>query len=266
VLIALGRRAFRGWWEPVYRLRRERGLRPAGDPLFEVKFSADLILALISPQLARPQPDWPPRTVQPGYVYYDQDDAQSGLPTELEAFLADGEAPVVFTLGSSAVHDPRGFFEESAEAARMLKRRAVFLNGQNPAPVKASGTSIAVPYAPFSELFPRAAAIVHQGGSGTTAQALRSGRPSLIMPCAFDQPDNAARVKRIGAGLTIFRNRYKARNAAQMLAKLLDDPIYAANAERIGQRLQAEDGVGGACDAIERLLDEMGDSETPNKP
>jgi rhamnosyltransferase subunit B len=117
------------------------------------------------------------------------------------------------------------------------------------------GDSIAVPYAPFSELFPRAAVVVHQGGSGTTAQALRAGHPTLIMPCGFDQPDNAARVKRIGAGLTLSRYRYNAQTAAKTLKRLLTDPKYAENAERIARQLEREDGLGGACDAIERLLD-----------
>ena len=261
VFVELGRLALRNWWEPVYRLRRELGLRPGGDPLFEVKFSAGLILALFSREIAQPQPDWPPHTVQPGYLFYDQDEARSGLPAELEAFLQSGDPPIVFTLGSSAVHDPRGFFNESAQAARMLNRRAVFLIGQNSPPDGITNDSIAVPYAPFSELFPRAAVVVHQGGSGTTAQVLRAGRPALVMPCAFDQPDNTARVKRIGAGLTIARNRYSARTAARRLQRLLTDPAYATNAELIGHRIQSEDGVGAACDAIERLLDSRANAD-----
>jgi rhamnosyltransferase subunit B len=254
-IIQLSRMALRSWWEPVRRLRRELGLKPGGDPLFTDKFSAELILALFSPEIAPPQADWPADTVQPGYVFYDQDEAQSGLPPELEAFLQEGEAPIVFTLGSSAVHDPRGFFfEESVKAAKILGRRAVFLIGQNPPPANLSSSGIAVPYAPFSELFPRAAVVVHQGGSGTTAQALRAGHPTLIMPCGFDQPDNAARVKRIGAGLTISRNRYNAQTAAKTLRRLLTDPSYAENAKRTAHQLEREDGLRGACDAIEKLL------------
>jgi rhamnosyltransferase subunit B len=252
--IELSRIALRQWWEPVYSLRRELGLRPGGDPLFQDKFSADLILALISRAIALPQPDWPRNTVQPGYVFYDQDEAQSGLPAELEEFLQAGEAPIVFTLGSTAVHAPQTFFDQSAKAAKILNRRAVFLMGENPPPAEMKGDSIAVPYAPFSELFPRAAVVVHQGGSGTTAQALRAGHPTLIMPCGFDQPDNAARVKRIGAGLTVSRNRYDAQTAAKTLRRLLTDPGYAENAARIARQLEREDGLCGACDAIEQLL------------
>ena len=148
------------------QLRRELGLGPGRDPLFHDKFSAELVLALFSPEIARPQPDWPTNTVQPGYVYYDREGEGLELAPELAEFLDAGEAPIVFTLGSSAVHDPRGFFEESAKAARALGRRAVFLIGENTPPQSLSSDGIAVPYAPFSELLPRAAAVVHQGGSG----------------------------------------------------------------------------------------------------
>jgi len=253
-ILHLGRLATLHWWEPVQKLRRELGLSPGKNPLFDDKFASALTLALFSPELARPQPDWPSNTIQPGFVFYDQQVAQSGLPPELTAFLDDGEAPIVFTLGSTAVHDPRGFFEQSAKAANSLQSRAVFLIGENPPPACIPSQSIAIPYAPFSELFPKAAVVVHQGGVGTTAQGLRAGPPTLIMPCGFDQPDNAARVQRLGAGLTLSRNRYNARTAARMLHELLTNPSYAANAEKIGRQLQSEKGIDKACDALETLL------------
>jgi rhamnosyltransferase subunit B len=253
-ILHLGRLATLHWWEPVRQLRRELGLSPGKNALFDDKFSRDLTLALFSPNFAPAQPDWPSNTVQPGYVYYDAGQGRAGLPVELAAFLEEGEPPIVFTLGSSAVHDPQGFFVESSGAANELGRRAVYLIGESPQPAGLSSRSIAVPYAPFSELFPKAAVVVHSGGSGTTSQVLRAGRPGLTMPCAFDQPDNAARVERLGAGLTVSRNRYNARTAAQALDKLLSDPKYGVNAAQIGIRLRTEDGAGLACDAIEGLL------------
>jgi len=252
--LTLGRLATQHWWKPVRNLRREQGLSEGRNPLFHDKFSTHLTLAMFSEEIARPQPDWPPNTVQPGYVYYDSGERQAGLTEELSAFLDRRPAPIVFTLGSSAVHDPRGFFEESARAARILGERAVLLMGDNLPLVADSDEIIALPYAPFSELFPRAAVIVHQGGSGTTAQALRAGRPALIMPCGFDQPDNAARVERLGAGVTVARHRYSAHTAATGLEILLKDPEFAANAEKIGRRLRSENGLEKACDSIDRLL------------
>ncbi len=244
----------RHWWKPVRRLRAELGLSVGRNPLFDDKFSRELTLALFSPELARPQADWPSPVVQPGFVYYDAGETKAGLPADLLRFLEAGEAPIIFTLGSTAVNDPRNFFEESAEAARRLDRRAVFLVGDNEAPAGLGDAGFAARYAPFSEIFPRACAVVHQGGVGTTAQALRAGRPALMMPCGFDQPDNAARVERMGAGISLSRNRYNARTASGALQRLLSEAGYAAAAGRIGRRLKAEQGLDGACDAIERLL------------
>ncbi|HEV3025850.1 MAG TPA: nucleotide disphospho-sugar-binding domain-containing protein, partial [Pirellulales bacterium] len=105
-----------------------------------------------------------------------------------------------------------------------------------------------------SELFPRAAAIVHQGGIGTTAQAMRSGRPMLVMPYAHDQPDNADRVTRLGIARTISRQRYNPARAAAELKQLLDNPDYSQRASAIGSEVRHEDGVEAACDALEGLL------------
>ncbi len=256
VLLELGRMGIHHWWEPVRRLRAQLGLSAGRNPLFYDKFSGDLTLALFSPELARPQPDWPPNTTQTGFVYYDRDEAGAGMAANLADFLDRGDPPIVFTLGSTAVHDPRGFFEESAAAANAVGRRAVFLIGENDPPAALSQPSLAVPYAPHSEVFPRAAVIVHQGGVGTTAQALRSGRPSLIMPCGFDQPDNAARVQRLGVGLTLSRSRYRAATAAGALKQLISDPSFAGKAETIGRRLRSERGLESACAAVERFLAE----------
>lgn len=103
-------------------------------------------------------------------------------------------------------------------------------------------------------MFPHAYAIVHQGGIGTTAQALRAGRPTLVMPYSNDQPDNAARVERLGTSRTIPRKQYWATRVAKELQKLLDNPGYATKAAEIRQIVQAENGVALACDAIEKQL------------
>jgi len=109
-------------------------------------------------------------------------------------------------------------------------------------------------YAPYAALFPRAAAVVHQGGIGTTAEAMRAGRPMLVMPYAHDQPDNAARVCRLGVARVIPRHRFTAARATAELQTLLADPAYARRAAEVGERVRKEDGVGAACDALEALL------------
>ena len=88
-----------------------------------------------------------------------------------------------------------------------------------------------------------------------TAQALRAGRPTLIMPYSHDQPDNAARVERLGTSRTIPRKEYFAKRVALELNVLLENPSYANKAMEIRKIIQAENGVEVACDAIEKQLE-----------
>jgi rhamnosyltransferase subunit B len=253
-LRAMAKLVSHSWWRPVRALRRELGLPPAASPLFEGKYSPRLDLALFSSVLASPQTDWPPQTVQTGFCFFDETDAVQRLPPAVEEFLAAGEPPIVFTLGSSAVFAAGDFYTHSARAAQALGRRALLLLGKNPPPPDLPPSILAWDYLPYAQIFPRATAVVHQGGVGTTAQALRAGRPMLVMPFAFDQPDNAARVTRLGVARTIARSRYSPDRAARELRPLLTESRYAAAATVIAARVCAERGTETACDALERQL------------
>lgn len=241
------------WWGPVRQLRREEGLRVQCSPVFKDKFSKDLVLALFSPCLAQQQPDWPKSTLQPGFVFYDKQRPVADENPELTAFLAAGEAPIVFTLGSTAVYNPGNFYAASLEAVRQLGRRAVLV-GVKPDGMERSEKVLMVPYAPYSQIFPRAAVIVHQGGVGTTGQAMLAGRPQLFVPYGWDQPDNAVRVERQGMGLSVARSEYTAATAAGALRRLLEDPSFATRAAESGAWMGKEDGLRASCDAMEALL------------
>ena len=244
----------RPWWRPVREFRRELGLRPGASPIFAGKHSPRLDLALFSSVLQPPQADWPASTVQCGFCFYDETETAPALPPRVAAFLAAGEPPIVFTLGSAAVFAAENFYLESARAAQQLGRRALLLLGSNPPPPALPATILAWDYLPFAQIFPHAAVIVHQGGVGTTAQALRAGRPMLVMPFGFDQPDNAARVTRLGVGRTLARTGYTANRAARELATLLATPGISATVTALSARIRAERGPAAACHALEAQL------------
>ncbi len=245
----VARLATRHWSNPVRHLRREQGLRAECDPVFRDKFSPDLVLALFSHHLAQAQLDWPPQTLQPGFVCFDQPYKPSA---QLSKFLAGGTAPIVFTQGSTAVHNPGDFYRVSAAAAKRLGRRAIMLGVQTGPDVN-SPDVLAFPYLPYSQIFPHGAVNVHQGGSGTTGEALRSGRPMLIVPYGWDQPDNAARVERLGAGLHVARGDYTLSTATAALKSLLESPSFSDCASEVGDQVALEDGLRSACDAIESV-------------
>ena len=249
----------REWVDPVRRLREELGLPAGRNPLFEGQHSPDLVLALFSRVIATPQKDWPDRTVVTGFVTYDRDLHGEGMEEELDRFLDAGPPPIVFTLGSSAVFEAGNFYRESAKAASALGKRAVLLVGKDLAqdiPDPLPGGVAAFPYAPYSEIFPRCAALVHTGGIGTVAQAMRAGKPSLAVYYGFDQPDNAARLARLGVGKVVPAKKYTADLAASLLREILENPVYADRASSVGDQVRAEDGAGTACSAIERFLRE----------
>jgi UDP:flavonoid glycosyltransferase YjiC (YdhE family) len=222
--------------------------------LIHGQFSPFGTLALFSEQFAKPQLDWPADTTTTGFVSYDKAGEGFGLSpnqSELEKFLAAGPAPVVFTLGSSAVMEAERFFEESMEAAKKLGVRAVLLAWKKDKLPSSDNSILITDYAPFSQLFPRASVVVHAGGVGTVGQVLRAGRPMLVVPWAHDQPDNAERCRRFGVALTVQRNRYRAGIVAGKLSGLLNNPSYGQKAKTIAQSLATEDGLKTACDAIE---------------
>lgn len=250
LFMSLARRITAPWTKPVRDFAKELGLQTAGDPLYEGQFSPYGTLALFSPVLGPPQRDWPPHALATGFVFHQDGQA---LDARLRDFLDAGAPPVVFTLGSSAVGAPGRFWEESLEAVARLQQRAVLLVGRGDPPNGAAASSpdvLIADYAPHAPLFARASVIVHHGGVGTTAQALRAGRPMLVAPHAHDQPDNAFRVSRLGVARVLAAGRYRAPAVTTHLRHLIRDEVYRARAVEIGRVVAAERGVDRACEAI----------------
>jgi len=262
----LAKVASRPWLKPVEALRTRAGLAPNPlHPSFEAMFSPALHLVLFSRVLGEPQPDWPRASLQCGFAFHDTDPGERTLDPALERFLDAGEPPIVFTLGSSAVFLAEDFYVDAVRAAQRLGRRAILLVGRDlvqrlPDPLP-EGVAV-FPYAPYSLLLPRGAATVHQGGAGTTGQALRAGRPMVVVPFAHDQPDHAARIARRGIGVTIPRARCDADTMTAALSRILGEPSFAARAAEAGAIVRAEHGAERAAEALERLLP----NERPTRP
>jgi rhamnosyltransferase subunit B len=251
------------WARRIHTLRKHAGL-PAikSNPLLEGQFSPYGTLALFSHHFASPQRDWPPHTEITGFPFYDQPGITppgfEANTASLARFLDAGPPPVLFTLGSSAVMQPGSFYQESLEASVRVGFRAVLLVGlsspatlPNPLPPNA----FAAAYLPYSDVMSRCSAIVHHGGIGTTAQAFRAGKPTVIAPWGYDQPDNAERARKLGVSQTLSRSSYSAERVGRALAKILDKREgYIKNAASLGLHISAENGAATACDALERAI------------
>jgi len=250
VLFTILKRVAARWESPLRDLRKELGLPSSKQmAIFEGQFSSLCNLALFDSLLADPQPDWPANLRVCGAPVYDGLVSDVGILDDLDNFLAAGEAPIVFALGSSAVWVAGDFWVKAMVSAKQLKRRAILITG--PVIVKNVPDGIrAFSYLPYSRVFSSAAAIVHQAGIGTLAQALRSGAPQVIVPVAFDQPDNARRAVALGLARTIPFKKVTADRLASELRALLtyDDYIHAA--QKVAKDLVNKDGAACAADEL----------------
>ena len=247
VQVFAGQRATKTWLREVERLRVEQGIEDAGHPMFAGQFSLSGTLALFSRHFCAPQSDWPAKTTATGFCFYDA----LGLEPQHDegtwrAWMQSGSPPVVFGLGSAAVHDGQAVWESAVKASKRDGVRVVLLTA-NTFHSNQEGV-LCVPYAPYSEIFPLARQVFHQGGVGTTAQALRAGVPQIIMPFAHDQNDNAARVQRLGVGTWLRKGEL-----SSLSLQSSPELKRIERARKIGERIREENGARAACEVIERF-------------
>ena len=212
------------------------------------------MLALFPPWFAEPQPDWPPQLRLTGFVLSDDTCAPpaDGAETDrLNRFLRDGAPPVVFAPGSANRH-ATAFFQTAIEATAALGRRALLVSPYRehlPSSLPAHiGHS---PYASFSTLFPQAAAVVHHGGIGTSAQALAAGVPQIVMPMGFDQPDNAARLARLDVARVVYPKQFTPPTVAAALNQVLSSTAIASACALNRTRILSDGALARSCDLLE---------------
>lgn len=244
---ALWRMIHRGMIDPVMLpglngARAQHGLPPEAHFFAHMLAAPDASLGLFPAWFAAPQADWPLHFAQADFAGAATHGA-AALPPELERFLGEGEPPIVFTPGTGHQHAQR-YFSIALAVLQRLGRRGLFLTphaAQLPQHLPASVMWQA--HAPFAALLPRAAAVVHHGGIGTSADAFRAGIPQLIVPFAYDQFDNGWRAKRLGVGDVLLARRLSAGRMQRQLARLLAAPevklACGEVARQMGQGLES---------------------------
>jgi UDP:flavonoid glycosyltransferase YjiC (YdhE family) len=244
----------------LHAFRRRRGLPPTREDFF-LDFGrpngASACFGLYSPLFAPPRRDQPANLVVPGFPFYTPTDpSRRTMAPALRAFLDAGDPPIVFTLGSFAPAVAGDFYDRSIAAARALGRRAVLLAGSKH---DARLAAIAGPaehvcaQAAHGLLFSEALCIVHHGGVGTMAEALRAGKPQIVVPFFGDQPDQGARVERLGVGTTVRLADYDLKKATAALSALLAGG-HTLKAEVIARSVKAERGAEALADWAEAKL------------
>jgi UDP:flavonoid glycosyltransferase YjiC (YdhE family) len=233
----------------ISRACLEQGVKMPRNPFRDWWQSPDGVLCLWPEWFAAPQPDWPASARCIGFPLEDLASHHARNP-DLEAFLAAGEPPVLFTPGTAMAHG-REFFDAAFGACAAVGRRAIFVTrypDQLPPGLPTAARHF--DYLPFSDVLPRCAAIVHHGGIGTTSQAFAAGIPQLIMPLAHDQPDNAARVGGLGVGSFLWPRDFVEAKIADALRILLSDSAVRERCASVARRLKAENPSAALLDAL----------------
>ena len=238
----------------INRFRQSLGLPPINKIFGGWMHSSQKNLGLFPDWFAHPQPDWPPQTQLTSFVYYDkQQNGNEELPEELETFLGAGSAPIIFTAGTAMKHADK-FFLDCIGACQLLGQRGILLT-QHPEqlPAELPQGIQHFSYLPFSTVLPRAAALVHHGGIGTTAQAIAAGIPQVIRPMAHDQPDTAARVEKLGIGASLSPQKFNAASLAAKLNALVTSQAVLERCKTYAGRIHPDQSLNETCMIIENF-------------
>jgi rhamnosyltransferase subunit B len=227
-------------------LRAQHSLPPVPHLLPHLTTPADFTVNLFPTWFAPTQPDWHGPVVSGSFPLHDPHDAAPGAPPagvlspELQAFLDAGDAPLVLTPGSANVHAHR-LFNLATQVVQQLGRRAVFLTPHRAqVPAELPPQVLWQPYVPLAALLPRAALLLHHGGVGTLAQALRAGVPQLVVPHGWDQFDNAVRLRQLGVARSCPVYRLYRRPLRRHLQALLSDPAVRSACTAAAQRCRSD--------------------------
>ncbi|MBA2667548.1 MAG: glycosyltransferase family 1 protein [Trueperaceae bacterium] len=230
-------RLYDGWLAPaVNEVRRQHGEPPVERLLTRYFFrTPDLRVGLFPDWFAAPPGDWPVPTELLGFAFQD---SSGGLPDDddhepIDAALADflaappSDAPIAVSMGTANMHSSTVYAAAIEAGARLGRRVLVLTQFPDGLPQPLPPHALHVAYAPFSRVLPRCAALVHHGGVGTTAQALRAALPQVIVPRAYDQHDNGERVATLGCGVSMPQRTFGVERATATLCSLLESPATA---------------------------------------
>lgn len=195
------------------------------------------------------QPDWPKSVRLSSFPLCDWVSGATADPELLE--FVHRERPIVFTPGTGNI---RGhvYFTAAAKICEELNTAGLLLTPhREQLPTRLPAHVRHHDFVSLSEILPHCRAVVHHGGIGTTAAAIAAGIPQLVMPLSHDQPDNAARVKRLNLGDSLLPRRFSERRLLNSLARILQGRTIAEQCRMRSRELAHTEGLDATCELLE---------------
>lgn len=230
---------------------------PHSSPMKNHLNQAIIHMHAFSPEVVAKPHDWREQAYITGYWFLNKSEEWQA-PKALNQFIAAGEPPIYIGFGSMAGNNAKQLGELITKAVQLANCRAIIATGWGGIEINNSNLSsniCVIDAAPHDWLFPQMAAVVHHGGAGSTAAALKAGKPSLICPFSMDQPFWGKRVAMIGAGLPpIPQKKLTVTNLAAALIALSSDQLIHEKAQAIGANINKENGIQQAIEIIEQAV------------
>lgn len=199
-------------------------------------------------------PDWGEHVHITGYWFPEDEEWQ---PSDgLRKFIETGPSPIFIGFGSMPIRNPERTTTILLEALKRSGLKAILQTGWGNIGQQELPENVwKIEYAPYRWLFPQMATVVHHGGSGTTASALRAGVPSVVVPFLFDQFYWGERIHSLGVGPDLIPHRkLSVERLAEALTTTVEDTQMRRRASELGEKIRKEDGVGEAVAAIQRYV------------
>lgn len=190
------------------------------------------------------------------------DSSTAALDGEIERFLASHPRPIVFTPGT-AVEDVRDLCAQIVPICRKVGSPAIFVSKHGRAAFDAipkvdDVQMLFVEHADFGSLLPKARCLIHHGGIGTVAQAIRAGIPQIVRPRMYDQPANGLRVMMFGLGGSLAPTHFNPNTVARALLHIENSPLHKERIPYYSNLVRQESGAENCAREIESFLQELG--------
>jgi rhamnosyltransferase subunit B len=191
-----------------------------------------------------------------GFPFHDNQTPEANQ--KIDQFLALYGKPIVFTPGT-AVEDVEAFCQEMIPICRKLGSPGIFVSkhgGETFAelPKVDDVPLLHIDHADLAYLLPKSRCLIHHGGIGTLAQAVKAGIPQIVRPRMYDQPANGVRVMLYGLGGSVATTHYNADMVANILIHIEQNPKHQELLPYYCEMVAAEDGVTNCCAYIEEYL------------
>lgn len=243
--------------ERVNSVRRELELPPMRTSFLDhIEHSPDFTVTLFPTWFASTMPDWPTPLITGDFQQLELATPEV-MSDELSAFIAAGDSPLVFSPGTGNVQ-AKDFFVCALSAVQAMGERAVFLTQDaSQLPANLPPNVLWQSYASLSALLPHTKALIHHGGIGTTAEAMRTGTPQLVTAFGWDQYDNGARAAEMGAGLVTSVRKLTPEKLKRAIQTLTSSDNMRASCAKVARHFDGRQEAEALCADIDSRFQDI---------